>query len=304
MSKKPSQRELNIKDVDRLLGRRGSSWITVAAVSAALILLFLATSGPAHAHAAPPVIGGLVDVQQHHVMGTLPQEAVDGYAAGVVGAIQRPPQRAERSGRLRGVVLPASEREYQLVQLALDHCDNARGDRLDVWLALRLLRLEEDAGLPASMRGVTLAAWCGETSYSSGYGDDCKRWGCDGAEAVGILQMHAGAMWDWCGRPDRRDPEGAASCWLARIRYLSTGNREAGNYNRGRAKRCGSDAWRAAELWVSAGPAPRRLARESNDGYAARRKAQSYPCGRVSGHVARLSYWQKIERFRLRQASR
>ena len=157
---------------------------------------------------------------------------------------------------------PPTEEERRLVEVAVYHCDNAGARHAKPYVMLELLRTEEEFGVPSELRGVTLAAWCGEASYQI---EDVVG---DGGAAVGILQLHP-ELTQFCGSPDlRHDPIASAQCWLWNLRRIHAKAR----------RRCPSKhAWRAAELWLSQGGA------KSN-----------YACERVSSHVARLDVWRQI----------
>lgn len=157
---------------------------------------------------------------------------------------------------------PPTRHERRLVHTALHHCEKASARRLDPFAALRLLRVEGDVGLPSHLAGLTLAAWCGENAYGTeGVGD--------GGRAVGPLQIHPGALWAWCGRPDRKDVTAAAFCWLRRVKHLAEGKA---------LRKCGKRwAWTAAEVWVSRGG-----------------QRANYSCRLKSGHVVRYERWHRL----------
>lgn len=150
--------------------------------------------------------------------------------------------------------------ERAIVEVAQDNCGNQRKrSGLDIWLALKLVRIEGDEGLPASARGITLAAWCGEASYKTNPRDG------DGGNAVGIMQLH---RWhaEACGSLDiRDDPESAVRCYLRRVKRLVPKA----------LKLCGKEmAWPSAEAWAAQGQ-------------------QGYTC-RDSGHWTRLRTWKPL----------
>ncbi len=162
--------------------------------------------------------------------------------------------------------------EHDLLEVAIHHCENAGPRHAKPELMLKLLRLEEAAGLPEHMRGVTLAAWCGEAAYGV---DNIVG---DGGRAEGILQMHT-LITRLCGPIElRNDPVQTAECWLWNLKRV----------RKKAVRRCGERrSWKAAELWLSQGG-----------------KKSKYSCKNVSGHVARLERWQGELRRRERRGLR
>lgn len=145
-------------------------------------------------------------------------------------------------------------------------CSLAGPRRLRADVALAMLRVEERAGIPTELRGLTLATWCAEAAW--GVGDEvCRSGPCDGGRARGPLQLHAGYARLCAGLPYagsatpevdaiRDDPELAAECYLAQVVRVAK-------------KSPSSCRWTFAEAWVARGRRP-----ES--------------CEVVSGHVRRL----------------
>jgi len=212
--------------------------------SAAAGLAFILAGGlvnGCHAAAAPPVIGELA----------------------IPDAIEAPP-----------VTLPIAEpgpadptpEEARLVDMA-SRC--RLSSRLRPVVALGMLRVEELAGVPPELRGVTLAAWCGEAAY--GLGDEvCSTGPCDGGRARGPLQLHAGLARMCLGLPYagratgavdtlRDSPTRSVECFLAHVERM-------------RARGLCGGSWAYAEVWVARGRRPSS-------------------CLEVSGHVARLRRW-------------
>ena len=159
-----------------------------------------------------------------------------------------------------------TERQRAIIGVAARGCElQRRVSALDPWTALLLLRVEEEAGVPADMRGVLLATWCGEAAYRLEPGAG------DGGRAVGILQLQRWHAEACGGMALRDDPEASARCYLRRVARLVP-----------RATRaCGKRAaWAAAEAWAAQGQ-------------------RGYTC-RESGHVARLRQWAPAMRKALK----
>jgi len=166
---------------------------------------------------------------------------------------------------------PPTEEERRLVETAVYHCDNAAARYAKPYVMLELLRTEEEFGIPPELRGVTLAAWCGEAAYQ------LENVVGDGGRAVGILQLHSD-LTGFCGALDlRHDPIASAQCWLWNLRRV---------FDKAKRRCRAKDAWKAAELWLSQG------GQKSN-----------YACRKVSSHVARLEQWQRRLALEARVAS-
>lgn len=253
--------------------------IIIAAGVLAFVLLLAAAATydacaprPAHAAAPPPAIGPLA----------LPPQARPP-APPVAPRPARPPRPTEpERGHLPllDARLPPTQAERRLVTLALERCELAQPRHLDLALALGLLRLEAESGVPPALRGLILAVGCGEVSYSTS--PDARG---DGGKARGWTQIHEGnGIHRWCNRPDLLDVTANARCWLARVVHIA----------RTKARRCGKRrTWSAAEAWVAEGPCPTQIDGESDEEYERRRERECYDCKRESGHWARLMRWRR-----------
>lgn len=116
------------------------------------------------------------------------------------------------------------------------------------WLVDELLHLEQLAGVPDELRGMSLAAACHESRFSPRVIAGTKRG--DGGKARGMLQM-----WPWaerycglgtppmCGE-GMHDPVRQAACWLGNVRRL---------VDRARREGC-ARPWVAAHAWAASGP--------------------------------------------------
>ena len=135
------------------------------------------------------------------------------------------------------------------------------------WLVAEMLHLEQLAGVPAELRGMSLAAACHESRFSARVLSGTKR-GDDG-KARGLLQM-----WPWAKRycgldaPDQcgagmHDPVRQAECWLGNVRRLVRVARQSG---------C-ADPWVAAWAFAASGP-------------------KGYRC-RAPRHLSVLKRWQR-----------
>jgi hypothetical protein len=233
------------------------------------LMIFAGVQGTTAAAAPPPVIGPLVapplpqDVAPE--IEAIPESmdfdiAAKSLLETVLPHIP-PPLPTPTLDQMTPLYDPATDHERALLYAAMHNCDNAAARYAKPFLMLELLRVEADAELPDEMRGILLAAWCGEAAYQL---DDIIG---DGGRAVGILQMHTN-LTSKCGSLElRTDPIASAKCWvhhLARIQRKSV-------------KRCGKKrSWKAAELWLSQGGTK-----------------SGYSCKLVSGHVARLERWHR-----------
>ena len=141
--------------------------------------------------------------------------------------------------------------ERTLIAAADADCVNKYGTRqahpgvLDPFLALHLLRLEQDMGVPLQVRGITLATWCREASYQLGATNG------DEGHAIGPFQLHdiferkcerrisvPGQLRVITG--SRPDLLWTAACYLTRIKAKLP-------------NRC-ADPWLAAEAWTASWP--------------------------------------------------
>lgn len=124
-----------------------------------------------------------------------------------------------------------------LVKVAASACANAKKP-VDMSLLRAMMELEDEHGVPAFARGITLAAACRESGFKAN-----PRRG-DGGKAVGILQM-----WPWWSHHygiKRTDPLQAVGAWLYHI----------GRVTKKAHRRCEKSrrAWLVAQAWVSSGP--------------------------------------------------
>jgi hypothetical protein len=158
---------------------------------------------------------------------------------------------------------PPNELERRIVDRAL-RCVRMKVPADPIFL-LDMLRFEERAGVPPSLRGMLLAAACSESGFDPGAeGDDRK----GKAMAVGLLQM-----WPWWERHygiDRRDAIQAAETWLVQVYdQLKKTRRRCGRRLRG------EKLWVTA--WVRSVRAPRKDGR----------------CHQVPKHFERFNRWRK-----------
>ena len=145
--------------------------------------------------------------------------------------------------------------------ILIGDCD-AEAAQPDVPDALRwaLLDVEEHAGVPAHLSGMTIAAGWHESKFAPWVIAGVKRG--DGGRAAGMLQMHS-MLRRHCGLEDvpacgvgLTSPRAVAWCWLGRIVEVLP---------KARRKCPGWDPWVVAWAWVAQGPqgyrcrAPRHL---------------------------------------------
>ena len=125
-------------------------------------------------------------------------------------------------------------KERVIVEKAF-HCKNARGaDPYELW---RLLEAEEQAGLPARLAGITLAAACTESGYTDARGD-CKPG--KGCRARGFFQL-----WPWWSKRygiDRADAMQSGRAWLEHMIRQIPKTRKAC------PRLSGLSLWRAAQV--------------------------------------------------------
>ena len=158
---------------------------------------------------------------------------------------------------------PPDELERRIVDRAL-RCVRMKVPA-DPMFLLDMLRFEERAGVPRSLRGMLLAAACSESGFDPAAEGDYKR---GEAMAVGFVQQ-----WPWWERHygfDRRDPVLAAEFWLVHVYDQLEKTR----------RRCGRRL-RGERLWVTAWVRAVRSPRE--DGR----------CHQVPKHYERLNRWRK-----------
>lgn len=119
----------------------------------------------------------------------------------------------------------ASDAETALETAILDkarECKNTKPGKFPRPLLRDMLRIEDAAGVPLIMRGMSLAAACNESGYNPHAQGD-HRFSASGkkAKAVGILQQ-----WSWWENSprgpkiNRRDPRQAAKAWVEHIAAL------------------------------------------------------------------------------------
>ncbi len=233
--------------------------------------VFAGLLGVSSAHATPPpLIGPLVgpetlELPEAPALPAALESELDAAASPEVSA-SAPAASEPVAGALDFPIYdPPTEEERQLVEHAVYNCDTASPRYAKPFLKLELLRLEREMGIPGELRGVTLAAWCGEAAYQT------EGIVGDRGNAIGILQLHP-HITSLCGSTDlRHDPIASARCWLWNLQRV---------YRKSRRRCRAKNAWKAAELWLSQGG-----------------QKSGYSCKRVSGHVARLERWQRaIER--------
>jgi len=254
------------------------AWVRARPATGALVACVFVVLGalPSVADAAgpPPLIGPLVapDGLLIVVPNVPPEVRDEAYRVLLVGTVAAWTDGAARAlratlpevadaGPHAPLYDPPTEEERSIVEVAMYNCDNAAARFAKPFLMLELVRVEEDFGVPDELRGITLAAWCGEAAYQLDrvVGDD--------GEAIGILQLHP-QLTALCGTPDlRHDPIASAQCWLWNLRRI---------YQKSSRMCRPKNAWKAAELWLSQGG-----------------KKSNYSCKRVSSHVARLEQWQR-----------
>lgn len=138
--------------------------------------------------------------------------------------------------------IPHTEAEDQeLVETFVNECFPG-AKKIDMTLyanATRLLRVEEQVGVPDSVRGITLASACIESGYNPNAEGD-HRFSKDKKTpmAIGILQMWP--CFETAYKINRRDIEQSATTWLTHVKkQLSSVRKNCGADN-------DSDAWRLA----------------------------------------------------------
>jgi len=238
----------------------------LAILATAVVVLALSAASNA---GPPPVVGPLAEPASlpspSPRAAEAPLEPVEplepSEAVAATPEIAWPPTYDIPLGSRARVYDPPTEEERRLIEHAIHHCDKAAARFGKPFWKLELLRLEVDYGIPDELRGVTLAAWCGEAAYHL---DGVVG---DRGFAIGILQLHP-HITRLCGSVDlRHDPLASAKCWLWNLNRV---------YAKA-ARRCRArDAWKAAELWLSQGGLK-----------------SGYSCTMVSGHVARLERWHR-----------
>jgi len=116
-------------------------------------------------------------------------------------------------------------------------CKNQRGRQTDPLLLLEILRMEVRAGIPESIRGMSLAAACSESGYNPNAEGDHKFSKKRRALAIGLFQQ-----WPWVEKHygiDRRNPYQATEAWLFHIVRQVPKTK----------KKC---RWKGERLWVTA----------------------------------------------------
>jgi len=237
-----------------------------------VVLGVLSSTGSAEA--TPPLIGPLsapdgLEIIVPNVPPEVREEAyrivlvrtIDTWTDGDAKALRASLPEVAKAGPRAPLYDPPTEEERRIVEYAVNNCDNAAARYAKPFVMLELVRVEEDYGIPEELRGVTLAAWCGEAAYQL---DAVVG---DGGAAIGILQLHR-HLASLCGDPElRHDPIASAQCWLHHLRRI----------HKKSSRMCRpKNAWKAAELWLSQGG-----------------QKSGYSCKRVSSHVARLELWHR-----------
>lgn len=183
------------------------------------------------------------------------------------------PARASTGDECDLAVLPSAiddeptRLERRIIEQAAKRCPNARWRPVDPWRLWRLLEHEERAGMPASVRGLVLAAACQE----SGYVEDGRRG--DGGRARGLLQL-----WPWYSDRygvDRGDDDHSAEVWLLHLVRQLPGTERV-------CRRVGK-RWRESAsqaLWRRASARAVRSHRRTR-------------CNESTGHWRRLLRWQR-----------
>ncbi len=129
-----------------------------------------------------------------------------------------------------------SLKERLIIEEALT-CKNQRGRNTDPMFLLELLRMEKRAGIPESVRGMSLAAACCESGFNPNAKGDHKFSKRGKPKAIGLFQQ-----WSWVERHygiDRTNPYQAAEAWLFHIVRQIPKTK----------KKC---RWSGERLWVTA----------------------------------------------------
>ena len=160
--------------------------------------------------------------------------------------------------------MPPSLEERVIVEQAMT-CRNARAP--DPWFLLSVLRLEEAANVPDSMRGITLSTGCVESGYYPRALGDCN-YGYGKCMAKGFAQL-----WPWWERRygvDRFNAHHSVETYLFHVtRQLKKTRRIC--------KHKGEKLWRTAE------------ARAVRSGGKKR-------CGESTAHYRLLKKWKRVMR--------
>jgi len=147
--------------------------------------------------------------------------------------------------------------ERRAVETAIRYCK--RGT--DPWMLLEVLRVEERAGIPPSMRGIILSTAIGEAA--------CEPRAYNKREnAHGLTQIRP--RW-WTCSGDLFHPLVSAECWLARVVTLANGKAR---------RRCPRSRWVTAEAWAS-------------QGWSHPRWPVDWYCDAITGHMMRLNVWRE-----------
>ena len=207
-----------------------------------LVMLGSAIAWRCNAYASPPVIDGAVLAGSAHDDVADPPNATSSPSRnGATTAstlpsgwpVNEPPTRAER----------------RLIEVAANHCPLASARHLPPRRALLYLRLEQDAGIPEHLRGISIASACIESAYQV---DDVIG---DGQRAAGVMQLHE-LLASHCGPTyARHSPPWSVRCYLhhvARVAKKWANPRLCGpNGRHGRA--VWPDVWTLAEAKVAGG---------------------------------------------------
>lgn len=136
-------------------------------------------------------------------------------------------------------------------------------------MLLKMLRAEEEAGIPDHVRGITVAVACIEAKFNPKAEGDHK-FSKDGKTpmAVGLFQM-----WPWWKShvKDRSDPDKATKAWLAVLKD------EADSAKRKCKTKDDHKAWKAAVAYIQFGPG------------ATKRR-----CGQTTRHYALMQTWRGV----------
>ena len=111
------------------------------------------------------------------------------------------------------------QRTQELIENALTLCFGSPY-KIPYWAYLnaeKLMKIEEEMGVPSEMRGMTLAAACVESTFNSkAEGDHKFSKDKKTPVAIGILQLWPNYEKEY--KIDRRDVESSARAWLKRIK--------------------------------------------------------------------------------------
>ncbi len=160
---------------------------------------------------------------------------------------------------------PPSTLERRIIDRALGCRRMRRSRKADPLFLLDMLRLEESAAVPRSLRGMILAAACSESGFEPDARGDHKK---GKPKAIGVLQL-----WPWWERHygiSRLNPMQSGEAWLTHILV----QKDKAKRRCGRRLR-GERLWTTA--WIRAVRAPHPTGR----------------CGQTPKHYVRLNQWRR-----------